>query len=121
MANILVVDDNVLVCESFQFLLQGQGHNVETLFDSKKVLEIFKENSFDLAIVDIYMPDVDGLETIQMIKATTPEIKIIAMSGKKRTPFDQLSAAEAYGAQFTLIKPASAPEVIEIVDKALAG
>jgi len=110
-----------MICESFKVLLSEFGHEVGTLNQPKVAKQILDSNSFDVAIVDIYMPDVDGLETIRMVRDNFPNIKIIAMSGKKRDPFSPLVAAEAYGAKFTLEKPASAQQVIEMVEQALSA
>ncbi|MCW9035654.1 MAG: response regulator [Alphaproteobacteria bacterium] len=119
MAAILVIDDDVPVCNSFKALLSEYDHDVEILSDPTETPNILKKASFDLAIIDIYMPKTDGLETIRLLRETHPEITIIAMSGKKREPFNPLSAAEAYGAKLTISKPISAKQLLEVVDQAL--
>jgi len=119
-AQILVIDDDIPVCESFQLLLEEYGHNVCGLNSAKGVEALLREQTFDLAIVDIYMPEIDGLETIKLLRSSAPNMQIIAMSGKKPGNFDPLTAAEAYGAMFMLVKPISASKLIETINKALA-
>lgn len=120
MARILVIDDDVPVCESFELLLEEYGHDVCGLTSAREVEALLKEKTFDLAIVDIYMPEMDGLETIKLLRSISPDLKIIAMSGKKPGTFNPLTAAEAYGAMFMMEKPVGAAKLTEIIDQALA-
>ena len=120
MAHILVIDDDGPVCESFELLLEEYGHEVYGLTNAREVESLLKEKTFDLAIVDIYMPEMDGLETIKLLRKKSPALKIIAMSGKKPGTFNPLSAAEAYGAMYMLEKPVGAAKLIETIDQALA-
>lgn len=120
MAHILVIDDDVPVCESFELLLEEYGHDVQGITNAKDVEPLLEKRTFDLAIVDIYMPEMDGLETIRLLRSITPDLKIIAMTGKRPGAFDPLTAAEAYGAKYLLEKPVGAAKLIELIDAAMA-
>jgi CheY-like chemotaxis protein len=65
--NILVVDDDALVLSSMGILLKKQGYNVTTASSGKEALEKVEKEDFDLIIIDIRMPELDGVETIQSI------------------------------------------------------
>lgn len=65
---ILLVDDDRDVLKSLENLLKKEGHGVTAVDDSLKATEIAKKDTFDLVIVDIRMPDLNGIETIKIIK-----------------------------------------------------
>jgi len=63
-ANILVIDDDTAVLATVELVLKRQGHEVITTTDAYAGLGRLEQASFDLVIVDIFMPEMDGLETI---------------------------------------------------------
>lgn len=77
---ILVADDNADLADGFSVMLELEGFAVETVYSGKAALEKIKENRFDLAFIDIKMPDLSG---IQVMKACNKKIltKIILMTG----------------------------------------
>lgn len=84
--NILVVDDNHLVVKSLSRLLESQGYIVDTAESGQEALMIISKKEFDLIILDIRMPDIDGVETAQNIKEflkenNKTEIPIIFITG----------------------------------------
>jgi len=81
MARILVVDDDVKVRRTVRALLERAGHAVvlaERGHDGAAAIEAF---AFDLAIVDIFMPGMNGLETIRTFRQSAPTLPIIVISG----------------------------------------
>ena len=81
MARILVVDDDVAVRLTVRSILERAGHSVvlaECGHDGAQAIEAF---AFDLAIVDIFMPEMDGLATIKVFRESAPTLPIIVMSG----------------------------------------
>jgi DNA-binding response OmpR family regulator len=72
----------------------------------------------DLALVDIFMPEIDGLELIQRLRAARPTSKIIAMSGGS-WEWDYLDTAKQLGANCTLKKPFSLQELLAAVSSQL--
>ena len=73
---------------------------------------------FDLVIMDLVMPDVEGLETIDIIRKERPQLKTIAMSGRFGGQF--LPVAELLGAKATLAKPIRPDELLETVRRVLS-
>lgn len=120
MAKILVIDDSVSLLELFSHMLTALGHEVVATASAREGIEILRDRPFDLLLTDIFMPDQDGLETIQQARRLKPGVKIIAMSSKTG-PMDMLPAAKAFGAALTLHKPFSVPALKEAILLVLGG
>lgn len=80
MKSILVVDDDFSMRKGVSLLLRGQGFVVHEAIDAGSALEILDEKIIDLAILDLFLPGIDGLDLSKMIAERFPEIKIIIMS-----------------------------------------
>ena len=110
MAKILIVDDDSAVQAAIRILLERAGHNVVVASDGRKGLAIFEAGDFDLLFLDIFMPGMDGLETMRLIHQKQPLIPIIVISGNPVTwdpgsgP-DFLAMATKLGAVCSLQKP----------------
>jgi CheY-like chemotaxis protein len=81
MARILVVDDDSMIRLVVKSILERQGHSVvlaECGHDGAEAIEAY---AFDIAVVDIFMPDMNGLETIKAFRRSAPNLPIIVMSG----------------------------------------
>lgn len=120
MARILVIDDEISVRLTIQTILKRRGHNVilESCGRTALQTELF---SFDTIIVDIFMPDMSGIETIKAIKEVAPDVPIIAISGhsfrdtRNAVP-NFLRMSLALGATACLQKPFKAWELIKAVE-----
>jgi CheY-like chemotaxis protein len=78
---ILMVDDNAHGLTARKSVLEEQGHVVTTANGPQEALEIFAVNQFDLLITDYRMPRMNGLELIAAVRAESPTIRIILLSG----------------------------------------
>jgi DNA-binding NtrC family response regulator len=116
-AKILVVDDEEIVCLSCQRILTEEEYEVQTRLSGPEGLQLLAEEPFDLAIVDLKMPRMDGMEVLQAIKRDFPHIPVIMITGYATVE----SAVEAmkYGAFDYLPKPFTPDEVAVVVKKAL--
>ena len=116
-ARILVVDDEEIVCLSCQRILSEEGYDVQTRLSGPEALKLLAEEPFDLAIVDLKMPGMDGLEVLQAIKRDYPHVPVIMITGYATVE----SAVEAMksGALDYLPKPFTPDEVAVVVKKAL--
>ena len=65
---ILVVDDEKLLVKGVKFNLEHEGYQVDTAFDGEAAVELAKNNSYDLIILDLMMPKMDGLEACMNIR-----------------------------------------------------
>ncbi|MCP4413661.1 MAG: response regulator [Gammaproteobacteria bacterium] len=77
---ILVVDDNIDYCEGIIDFLEMEGFNAVGVHDGFRALEAIKEENFDMVLMDVRMPGMDGVETFQQLKKISPEIPIILMT-----------------------------------------
>ena len=63
-ARVLVVDDEMIVCESCKRILEEEGYEVETALSGQEAFQKMKEDPFDIVITDLKMPGVDGMEVL---------------------------------------------------------
>lgn len=107
MPSVLVVDDQDQVRQLIRETLEQAGYEVEEARDGKEGLERYRAKSPDLVIMDILMPDQDGLETIMTLRQEFPDSRIIAMTGGSDTGGipNFLDVAKMLGARRTLQKP----------------
>ncbi len=121
MSLILVVDDEQPIRELVQTLLEMHGYEVVQAADGRAALALLRETSPDLLVTDIFMPEMEGLEMIQKVRALHPTLGIIAMSGGvPRGPgANYLKMAKAFGAMRMLEKPFTAAQLIAAVREAL--
>lgn len=122
--NILVVDDDPQVLNVLKQILELNQHFVVTVDDGCKACEAIMEMKFDLVILDIIMPEKEGVETILEIRKKYPDQKIIAISGGGNThPGINvarkycLKIAKQFGADAVLPKPFRAEELINIINQ----
>ena len=116
MQRILVIDDEPAIRALLQTLLERGGYDVVTAPDGKKALRSFREAPADLIITDIFMPDMEGLETIRELRNDYPDLQIIAISGGGRTgPESYLKMAEIFGAVRSFTKPVNTDVLLDAV------
>jgi DNA-binding NtrC family response regulator len=116
MVTILVVDDEEIVRESLLDWLREDGYHVETAEDGLKALEKFKKRSWDIALVDLKMPTMDGLELMEKIKESHPETQVVIITAYATV--NTAVQAMKIGAYDYLVKPFN-PEELSLLIKRL--
>lgn len=81
MAKILVIDDEKSIRNTLKDILEYEKYQVDLAEDGPVGLELFNQNSFDIVLCDIKMPDMDGLEVLAKITDTNPGVPVIMISG----------------------------------------
>lgn len=124
MASILTVDDDKAVQLIVKLLLEREGHTVTCAGDGPTALRIFQDGSFDLLILDIFMPGMDGLETMKLVHQYRPDVPIIVISGHALTSRamhspDFLAMSTKLGAVCSLQKPFKSAMLLEHVARCL--
>ena len=106
MAVILIVDDDPTVRAIAAELLRADDHALIEAEDGKLALQVIAAVPIDLIVLDLLMPNVDGLEVIRSVRQSHPDIRILAISSGGRSGAQSyLDAARAFGADDTLMKP----------------
>jgi CheY-like chemotaxis protein len=106
MALILVVDDDAAVRDSIQTILSLDGHDVIEAADGREGEAQVARRAPDLVILDIFMPERDGFETLRSLRRTYPRLKILAISGSAGGQLERtLAFAQEFGADAVLHKP----------------
>jgi CheY-like chemotaxis protein len=124
LATVLVIDDNAAVRATIEIVLRREGHDTVLAADGRKGIQLFQAGRFDLLIVDIFMPDMDGLETISLVHKQQSGIPILVISGYHSgvgpTP-DFLNMATKLGAVYSLQKPFRPTDLSKAVATCLGG
>jgi CheY-like chemotaxis protein len=119
-ARVLVIDDDPAILATIDIVLKREGHDVVLANGGPKGLQLFGTGEFDLLVVDIFMPHIDGLETISLVRKQRPGMPIVVMSGyyagqaAGQKP-DFLHMATRLGAVYSLRKPFRSAELATAV------
>ncbi|MEW6675792.1 MAG: response regulator [Nitrospirota bacterium] len=114
---ILVIDDEDIVLISCQRALTSEGYNVKMAKSGIDGLKTIENESFNLALVDIKMPDMDGMEILKHIKSKWPDTEVIIITGYS-TPATAISSIKL-GAYDYIEKPFTPDSLLLAVKKAL--
>jgi DNA-binding response OmpR family regulator len=126
MARVLVVEDDLSVGAAIRMLLEREGCKTVHAADAGAGTKAIESSHFDLAIVDIFLPDVSGLKTIAEFRRRAPELPILAISGfvfrnSMDPALDYLAMAAQAGAMACLRKPFARRQLMAAVHASLAS
>ena len=114
MTRILIAEDDHDLRATLRAALESEGYEVEAVPDGEKAIHAHEARPADLLITDLFMPDRDGLETVEYFRAHNPEMPIVAISGwTSLQQTDHLGVAEIAGANAVFRKPFRMGELIE--------
>ncbi|MEO7860512.1 MAG: response regulator [Nitrospirales bacterium] len=121
MPSILIIDDDDSLRASLCRTLRKEEYTVFEASEGRQGMKQLERSPADLILLDMFMPDKDGLETIGELRRTHPGIAIIAMSGGGyRGTVDVLHVAKKLGVRRTLAKPFTREQLLEAVELELA-
>jgi DNA-binding NtrC family response regulator len=125
MQRILVVDDDRHVCQAMQMWLKRYGYKVAVADSGTTGLAVLDRSTFDLMIVDIIMPQMNGFESIRIFHERAPSIPLVAISGyafsDANSPgIDSLNLALRLGATRCLRKPFRPTTLLGVIDDCLS-
>jgi len=115
--NILVVDDESVICSGCRMVLEEQGHHVETCMTCKAGIDAVKNNPYDLILLDMKLPDHDGTEFLKAVGQSDTRHRIIVMSGYA-TVKNAVNSMKL-GAVDYLQKPFTDDELLAVVENAV--
>jgi len=121
MKRILVIDDEAQVRTMLQGILEDEGYEVQTATNGHMGLQSYLSSPVDLVIVDIVMPEMAGIEVINLLNKCVPRPQIIAISGGSRDTgaTQNLHIAKQLGARHTMQKPVSYEVLIQTIEQTL--
>ena len=117
LARILVIDDETVVCRALSAILKADGYEVVTAQSGKDALERLRGQHFELAIADLVMPEMDGIQTMAALRGLDPDIEFVVLTG--HAGVESAVAALKLGASDYLLKPINIPQLRAAVTRAL--
>jgi CheY-like chemotaxis protein len=116
---ILIIDDEASVAETLEMIFRGCGYEARTAFSAEQAIETIAEWQPDLAIVDVMLPQMNGIEFGTILKANYPACHILLVSGHPGTA-DLLELARQQGQSFEILaKPLHPALILDIVAQLL--
>jgi DNA-binding NtrC family response regulator len=116
-ANILIVDDEDVVRRSFERTLSAARHHVKAASGWTQAATLMQGEPFDVVLLDLRMPEVDGISVLEAIKARWPDSEVIVITGYPT--LESAKRAMTLGAYDYLTKPVGPDEVIEAANAAV--
>lgn len=115
---ILVVDDEEALRTVLSTELSSEGYEVSTAADGSEAIDLVKDNTYDLVLLDIKMPNVDGFEVLKYVKGNKPDIKVIMLTGFA----DLKNAIESkrLGAEDFVSKPYDLVDLLTTIERVLS-
>ena len=116
-ARILIIDDDENIRKVLTTILEDEGYDVESVDTAKKAIERTRRKFYNLALIDIRLPDMEGIELLTKMKNTTPKIRKIIITGYPTLQ----NAVEAVnrGADAYILKPFDMEKVLEEIEDQL--
>ena len=116
MSTILIADDEEKVRRLISKMLKESGFDVIEACNGNECLSMYNTQSPDLVLIDIIMPEKDGITTIKQIKSEDRLVKVVAMSGGLvMTPDAYLDEAREIGADYVIPKPLDRRQLIDTI------
>jgi two-component system response regulator PilR (NtrC family) len=117
MANLLIVDDEQSYRQLLKLVFDGDGHNIRTAMNGREALLMLEEESAEVIISDVKMPDMDGIELLNAVRESLPDVGFVLMTAFATV--DTAREAFKLGADDFIQKPFDVEELKVIVKKAL--
>jgi CheY-like chemotaxis protein len=114
--SVLVVDDEKNIRTTLADILAEQGYEVRTAGTGERAVRLCQKRPFDVIIMDIRMPGMDGFEAVRMIRRHRPATHVIMMSAYSTNEFRRVARDE--GAAAFLCKPVAVDQLISLIDSA---
>ena len=115
--SILIIDDDESTCRMLSLMLGKRGYEMETAGTGKEALEKVKERFFNVALLDIRLPDMEGVELLEPLRRMHPDIAIIVLTAYASV--ETAMQAVNKGAQAYITKPFDVTELLATLIKAL--
>lgn len=122
MKTVLLVDDDPSIRALLQLYLESAGYATAEAADGHLGVGILDELPVDLVVLDIFMPEMDGLEVLRIIRKRCRPCKVLVISGGSALAgLDMLAHASMFGADAVLEKPFSQQALLDLVDRLIGS
>jgi len=117
--HILIVDDERIITKALARIFQHHGFIVDTAHDGKEALKKVHKNNYDCVLLDIILPEMNGVDVLEKIKEKKPETHVIMMTAYSNA--EALEKARELGSEEAILKPFDNIENVVKMTKALLG
>jgi DNA-binding NtrC family response regulator len=111
--SILIIDDDTAILHVFSRIFQRNGYSVTVVERGKEAIEKINSNHYDVTLIDLRLPDMEGTELFPLIQSTSPKTLKIMLTGK------MLSQDIIEGADVLLRKPIQPDQLLSVIDSKL--
>jgi len=112
-ARILIVDDDKAITESLSMVLQSEGYETDVAYTGTEAVEKSQKNFYNLAILDIRLPDIEGTDLLVLLRETSPKMMKIMLTGNPM--FENAVKSLNNGADAYLVKPFDMSKLLETI------
>jgi DNA-binding NtrC family response regulator len=117
---VLIIDDERTIADTFAQIFSGSGFETRSAYSAEQVLEIVVEWSPDLAIIDVLLPQMNGVDLAIVLTTQCPACRLLLFSGQAVTD-DLVAEAATKGYNFDILaKPVHPTEILEVAQKLLS-
>ena len=121
MANILVIEDDVPLQEAYSFILKTDGHRVTSAYNGKEGLALAEKHTYDVILLDIHMPIMDGWQFMKKYNKLSPSSKTKIIFFSNMIEPETKKQAAALGAYQSVLKSSMTPAgMLELIKEAAA-
>jgi len=121
MAKILCIEDQQFISRLFSIVLKAAGHDVHSAGDGAAGLQLFRSDPPDLVIMDVKLPDANGLDLMRTMRTENPVPFIVLTNGGTAAEGDYIALALQYGAAAAFLKPFVREDLLAAVQQALTS
>jgi len=117
--HVLIIDDEQVICDACEMVLLQEGHSATSVTNGRGGMNAIRQGVYDILLLDMKLPDIDGMEILKMVQEEQPGLCTIVMTG-----YSSISnAVEAIkqGADEYLAKPFTDDELINTIEMACTG
>lgn len=116
-ASILVVDDDENICKTLSLILESRGYKVDVAYSGEKAIEKSKAKAYNIALLDIVLPDIQGTKLLKKLRETTPKMIKIMVTGYPK--LENAIEALNYNADAYMTKPVNPENLIKVIEEKL--
>jgi DNA-binding NtrC family response regulator len=116
---VLVIDDETVICDACDLVLSEKGHKVTARENGKTGLDAVREGSYDVLLLDMKLPDIDGMDILKVVQDEKPELCTIVMTGY--SSISNAVQAMREGADNYLAKPFTEDELLQAIEESYAS